>query len=131
MTSVAVKCGASGVSGCCVIQPKQVTIYLFIYLVQYGQGYRNGSLRIQPPLIAPGPDGRFARETPIGAGSGERRLYSQATATAKANYCGPGIYGMYAQRPDHNTGNYVPYSLRTVDEIKYLQCCLAGRHCRI
>ena len=36
------------------------------------------------------------------------------TATAKANYCGPGIYGIYAQRPDHNTGNYVPYSLRTV-----------------
>ena len=36
------------------------------------------------------------------------------TATAKANYCGPGIYGIYVQRPDHNTGNYVPYSLRTV-----------------
>ena len=36
------------------------------------------------------------------------------TATAKANYCGPGIYGVYAQRPDDNTGNYVPYSLRTV-----------------
>ena len=33
------------------------------------------------------------------------------TATAKANYCGPGIY---AQRPDHNTGNYVPFSLRAV-----------------
>ena len=32
------------------------------------------------------------------------------TATAKANYCGPGIYGIYAQRPDHNTGNYAPYS---------------------
>ena len=38
------------------------------------------------------------------------------TATAKANYCGPGIYGIYTQRPDHNTGNYVPYSLRTVSE---------------
>ena len=36
------------------------------------------------------------------------------TATAKANYCGPGIYEIYAQRPEHNTGNYVPYSLRTV-----------------
>ena len=31
------------------------------------------------------------------------------TQTAKANYCRPGMYRIYAQRPDHNTGNYVPY----------------------
>ena len=60
------------------------------------------------------------------------------TATAKANYCGPGIYGIYAQRPYHNTGNYVPYSLQTVSGFfnvpqSYLQViesnfslCLAG-----
>ena len=27
----------------------------------------------------------------------------RGTATAKANYCGPEIYGIYAQRLDHNT----------------------------
>ena len=57
------------------------------------------------------------------------------TATAKANYCRPGIYGIYAQRPDHNTGNYVPYSLRTVSEFfnvpqSYLQIRFVRRGLR-